>query len=443
MDELSKELNELNINKQSPNSESSEGSKERRENIKNIITDMQDNIEITDTLDTLKDDVEMKIVGEVCDEFTQSQGHGFIWENDIREKVFGLKSNRNDTNVHDISSEELGTDENISIKATNCDTVYCGDIIRFAFGYDFTERHTMIIVQYKQEDAFKKIKHIYEINYDETMNKFLFGDLKKEDATEYISRVKKEGRDFDYKTAARMLERDNSLKATIHPKVDSGSQRRVQTSFKISMIEKDLSGNIISKSTVDKPNLLRGKEITLLIKSSSRTRNKTQTKKIEKPPKVKNITVKEPTPKTKSITIEELRNIIIDAQPDGRKNPNFIPVSRKNKDELEKVIIEQLKNGNQSMKQSVEKHRNKLEDSIVSPIFEIKETPTMKSQIEDEETELISLFGNLDIKESDVGSSMPIVRSTRTITIKKPSKTTGSGKKRKTKKKITIKKKTK
>ena len=104
------------------------------------------------------------------------------------------------------------------------------------------------------------------------------------------------------------------------------------------------------------------------------------------------------------------------------------------------MIIEQLKNGNQSMKQSVEKHRNKLEDSIVSPIFEIKETPTMKSQIEDEETELISLFGNLDIKESDVGSSMPIVRSTRTITIKKPSKTTGSGKKRKTKKKITIKK---
>ena len=446
MDELSKELNELNINKQSPDSDRSNGSKERRRNIKDILSDMQDNIEISDTLDILKDNVEMKIVGEVCDEFTQSQGHGFIWENDIREKVFGLKANRNDTNVHDISSEELGTDENISIKATNCDTVYCGDIIRFAFGYDFSERHTMIIVQYKQEDGFKKINHIYEINYDEAMNNFLFGDLKKEDAAEYISRVKKEGREFDYKTAARMLERDNSLKATIHPKVDSGSQRRVQTSFKISMIEKDLSGNIISKSPVDKPNLLRGKEITLRIKSSSRTRHKSQTKKKETIPKPKKQTVKkETTPKTKNISKKQLKDIINDART-SEKNPNFKSISTKNKDELEKVIIQEIEQGSQLMKDAVKKHRNKLKESIVSPIFEIKETPIMESQTKDEDSELSNLFSNLDIKESVVStkeSSTPPVRSTHTITIKKPSETKGSGKKRKTRKRLTVKKKTK
>ena len=229
-----------------------------------------------------------------------------------------------------------------------------------------------------------------------------------------------------------MLERDNSLKATIHPKVDSGTQRRVQTSFKISIIEKELPDNIISKSTTDKPNLLRKKEITRRIKSSSRVRSKGQTKK------------KETTPKPKNITKKQLQDIISDAQPDGKKTPNFISSSNKNKDELEKVIIQEIEKDIQKMKDAVEKHRNKLQDSIVSPIFEIKETPSMESRINDEESELANIFSNLDIKESDVSpkkSSTPPVRSTRTIPIKKPSETKGSG--RKTKKKITIKKKTK
>ena len=72
--------------------------------------------------------------------------------------------------------------------------------------------------------------------------------------------------------------------------------------FKISMIEKDLSGNIISKSPVDKPNLLRGKEITLRIKVHQEPGINHKLKK-ETIPKPKKQTVKKETiPKTKNIS---------------------------------------------------------------------------------------------------------------------------------------------
>ena len=70
----------------------------------------------------------------------------------------------------------------------------------------------------------------------------------------------------------------------------------------------------------------------------------------------------------------------------------------------------------------------------------------MESHTKDEDSELANLFSNLDIKEPVVStkeSSTSPVRSTHTITIKKPSETKGSGKKRKTRKRLTVKKKTK
>tara|TARA_B100000035_G_scaffold310798_1_gene319238 strand:- start:74 stop:1216 length:1143 start_codon:yes stop_codon:yes gene_type:complete len=271
---------------------------------------------------------------EVCDEFTQSQGHGFVWENDIREKVFGLKKNKNDTNVHDISSEELGTTENISIKATSCDTVYCGDIIRYAFGYDFREKHTMMIVKYKQTGDTKTISCVYEIDYTKEMNTYLFNNIKKEDLVKYIETIKREGRNFNYKSEARRLENDNNLKATIHPKVDSGKQRRVQTSFKITQIERDLPQCVKYKSPSDKPNLIRDKEITLSIKSGVRARNKTH-KEENKDVKSKNKTIK--------FSKKDMISIL---QEQPKKDSTRIAYSKLNNDGLRNAVVSLVENKN-------------------------------------------------------------------------------------------------
>ena len=271
---------------------------------------------------------------EVCDEFTQSQGHGFIWENDIREKVFKLKKNKNDTNVHDISSQELGTRENISIKATSCDTVYCGDIIRYAFGYDFREKQTMMIVKYKQTGDTKTISCVYEIDYTKEMNTYLFNNIKREDLAQYIKTIKKEGRNFDYKSEARRLEKDNNLKATIHPKVDSGSQRRVQTSFKITQIQNDLPQCVKYKSPSDRPNLIRGEEITLSIRSGVRARNKTN-KEDKKDVKSKNKTIK--------FSKKDMISIL---QEQPKKDSTRIAYSKLNNDGLRNAVVSLVENRN-------------------------------------------------------------------------------------------------
>ncbi len=299
---------------------------------------------------------------EVCDEFTQSQGHGFVWENDIREKVFNLKKNKNDTNVHDISSEELGTTENISIKATSCDTVYCGDIIRYAFGYDFRENHTMMIVKYKQTENTKTITCVYEIDYTKEMNTYLFNNIKKEDLEEYIKTIKKEGRNFNYKKEARRLEKDNQLKATIHPKVDSGKQRRVQTSFKLSQIEKDLPQCVKYKSPSDTPNLVRDKEITLSIKSSVRARNKTKKADIVVP---KNI--------TRKFSNKEMIKIL---QTQDKKDPDYIPYSKLKGDGLQNAVVSLVKKEKANIIDTIDKLNNEsekqIDDKIVQSVFKVK-----------------------------------------------------------------------
>ena len=310
----------------------------------------------------VKEEVSSK---EVCDEFTQSQGHGFVWENDIREKVFKLKKNKNDTNVHDISSEELGTTENISIKATSCDTVYCGDILRYAFGYDFRENHTMMIVKYKQTENTKTITCVYEIDYTKEMNTYLFNNIKKEDLKEYIKKIRaitKEENKFDYKKEARRLEKDNELNAKIHPKVDSGKQRRVQTSFKLSQIEKDLPQCVKYKSPSDTPNLVRDKEITLSIKSSVRARNKTKKAEVVVP---KNI--------TRKFSNKEMIKIL---QAQNKKDSDYIPYSKLKGNELQNAVVSLVKKEKANIIDTIDKLNNEsekqIDDKIIQSVFKVK-----------------------------------------------------------------------
>ena len=207
----------------------------------------------------------------------QSQKHGFIWENHIRVNIFGLTSVPNDTNTHDIPCEnnKFNCEENISIKCCKETIVYCGKIIRF-FSYDFTKKNTIIVIRWEQNtNTKKKIKRIYEIDYNQELHTLFFGTITKKEIEEYVAFIKsippgREARDQhkdQYKAKKNKLQNIHNMVAVINPKVDSKSQRRVQISFYINKIPKKF---ITYTSPDDKPNLLRGAEIPLTIESSPR-----------------------------------------------------------------------------------------------------------------------------------------------------------------------------
>lgn len=120
-------------------------------------------------------------------EFTQSQAHGLFWDNEIRQKVFGLPLCKNDTKKFDIDCIEnkFNHNENISIKTSGCNNIDCGDILRF---YDrdnintntnttnTTNNITIILIRFSQINDKKSIHEILEINYSEEMKNILFGD---------------------------------------------------------------------------------------------------------------------------------------------------------------------------------------------------------------------------------------------------------------------------
>jgi|TARA_B100000401_G_scaffold83709_1_gene52975 hypothetical protein len=213
---------------------------------------------------------------------SQSQGHGFFWENNVREEVFGLPSEKNDVCVHDISKENNphNKNENCSIKAVGGSTIYCGDLLRF-YNYDFDEKNTIIVIKYIQIGDSKKIENVYEIEYNEACHKMLFGNIPKHDLENYVNGVKsipaKCGGEnalkiFDYKTQKNaLLENYKNIKAIINPKVDS-SQSRVQCSVKLSDMKEFDFIKYDSLSVTGKPNILRGKELVVSIESPKRKR---------------------------------------------------------------------------------------------------------------------------------------------------------------------------
>jgi hypothetical protein len=212
-------------------------------------------------------------------EANQSQKHGFIIENEIREKVFNLCHHSNDINIHDIPYDQntLNSNENISIKATGGSTIFCGDILRF-FDYDFTKINTIICVKYGQFNDFKVIKNIFEIDYNMDCHKMLYGNMPREVIKSYVDNVKSIPRNvkgdeakaiFNYIEEKKKLQSIYDCKIQINPKVDS-SQSRVQCS--IPNFEKTLENFITYKSDKLYPNRIRGKDICLSIPSGKRIR---------------------------------------------------------------------------------------------------------------------------------------------------------------------------
>ena len=208
----------------------------------------------------------------------QSQKHGFIFENEIKKKVFDLHIlDINNTNKYDIPKHinKFNKNENCSIKTTKNNTICCADILRF-----YNSECTIIVIKYKQIKDEKVIEKIYEINYNDKCHKLLFGDLPRDVIEEYVKNVnsipKKTGskdakKIFHYLNEKKKIEDSYTHIIKINPKVDT-KQSRVQCS--ITKFEETLKDFITYKSSPDKPNILREKEIDARIVSCERERIK-------------------------------------------------------------------------------------------------------------------------------------------------------------------------
>lgn len=211
----------------------------------------------------------------------QSQESGFKFENLIKSYIFNLPEDINNTDLHDIPKEKniFNKNENISIKSTLSNTIYCGDIINF-YNYNFNEINTIILIKYFQNNKRKQIEKIYEIDYNKNMFELLFGNLPIQEIQTYIEKIKNIPKNinnedakkyFDYINEKNILKNKYNQKIQINPKIDSKQQRRVQCS--ITNFPDLLKEFIIYESSKERPNLIREKEIPLYIMSGKRKRN--------------------------------------------------------------------------------------------------------------------------------------------------------------------------
>lgn len=217
-----------------------------------------------------------------------SQKHGFFWENSIRNLVFGLTEEVNNTDIHDVpfTKNKFNPNENISIKVTGGASIDCADIMRF-FSYNHDDYlHTIVCVKYKQQGSLKVVNNIYEFNYSKEMRDYLFGSVTLQELENYVKLVKsipkgkvsKDLRD-KYVFDKKRLQKENNMKIKISPKVDSKSQRRVQCS--IPKFEQTLAQFIVYQSPENSPSLLRGVKIPEQYSSGNRIRNKTKQPEVD------------------------------------------------------------------------------------------------------------------------------------------------------------------
>ena len=210
------------------------------------------------------------------EEYTQSQGGGFAWENDIRVNVFGLPKEKNNTDVHDVDCKKnkYNENENVNIKTTCSGNIDCGDILRF-YTYDHNYKNTIFLVKYKQDNDYKILEAVYEIDYCKELHKILFGSISELELKKYVNNVKKiptnvKGNEakniFDYLLEKEKLQKKYNMKINISPKVDT-SQSRVQCSIP--------NFEILCKEFIkykENNNYIRGHKISDKINSSSRKR---------------------------------------------------------------------------------------------------------------------------------------------------------------------------
>tara|TARA_Y100000389_G_scaffold171916_2_gene179914 strand:- start:4310 stop:4930 length:621 start_codon:yes stop_codon:yes gene_type:complete len=179
------------------------------------------------------------------------QNHGFKWENDIKENVFDINIKYKNTSIFDIYSKDnkYNKNENVSVKTSSSDSINCSDILRF-YDYKDYEKITMIIIKYKQKDDYKILEKVIELDLNCTFHKFVFGNISRDELQKYCEYIKccsNKDRD-EYILLKTKLQQNYHMNGIINPKVDSKTQRRVQISFSLKKVLKELPGIIIYRS---------------------------------------------------------------------------------------------------------------------------------------------------------------------------------------------------
>ena len=203
----------------------------------------------------------------------ENQQHGFLWESEIKTKVFGLDDSDPYTAVHDVDRcrNTLNPNENVSIKTTGSDTLCMGDALR-VFDYEAGVQHTCIAVRYDQHETEKRLNKVYEL--DLMQRQLLWGTITKEDIESLDSLVRSMpagNRVPDIDRAIKQKKKELNAKSgaiRFNPKIDSKNQRRLQCS-----IPKFASYPTLIKSVCSDP-LVRGIAIAASILSGRRVRNR-------------------------------------------------------------------------------------------------------------------------------------------------------------------------
>lgn len=197
----------------------------------------------------------------------ENQYHGFVWESEIKTKVFGITEESRYTATHDIDK----SDETISIKTTGNGTLCMGDALR-VFEYTPNVTHTCITVQYEQRETHKVVTNVYEL--DLTNRALLWGNITKQDIEELDRLVRSmpaKIRDATIDKAITNKKKEMNAKSGVikfNPKIDSKAQRRLQCS-----IPKFAGYPALVKSSTTQP-IVRGILIMSSILSGRRVRNR-------------------------------------------------------------------------------------------------------------------------------------------------------------------------
>jgi len=202
-----------------------------------------------------------------------NQSHGFLWESEIKTKVFGILGPDPYTAVHDVdrSRNTLNPNENVSIKTTGSDVLCMGDALR-VFSYDEGVEHTCIAIRYTQDAEQKTLTHVYELNL--MHRDLLWGHVVKEDIAELDALVRSMPpgrRDPGIDRAITMKKRELNAKSgaiRFNPKLNSTTQRRLQCT-----IPKFPTYPGLITSVTTEP-LVRGIQIAAFVLSGRRIRNR-------------------------------------------------------------------------------------------------------------------------------------------------------------------------
>ena len=162
---------------------------------------------------------------------------------------------------------------NASVKVTGGDSIGLGDIVSF-YDHATTTPFKMIVGQWEQSSKTKKVFHtVYEFEITPEVGEMLFGDMSRRQLVTFRNYVKsipagKKGQEDNKKLwkekRSRLVEKTNPV-VRIDAKIDSKTQRRVQSSVGIS----DLVEMGVPHKTFRKK--YRGIDLPIEMKSGART----------------------------------------------------------------------------------------------------------------------------------------------------------------------------